>query len=385
MAWSGFILVRKLTKTEFIRSANTTWSRYRLNPYQQQVRCFRREAKRPEIKKGNSEAEHEIKLPPSENKTPIPPPRITRPSLIKPLLFTLGFTGCSFAAASVLQYESLRSKVKAAQEDSDELLKGSNDMTHWHNWWNQLTDFQRQLILLMSMVDDFWSSLTEGQKTVTGIIAVNAIVLCCWRLPSMQRNMIKYFTSNPVSKTKCLPMVLSTFSHYSIIHMMANMYVLWTFSSGLVSLLGKEQFIAFYLSAGVMSSMVSYMCKTATGRFHPSLGASGAIMAVLAAVCTKVPEAKLGIIFIPMVTISAGHVLKALIALDTAGLFLGWRIFDHAAHLGGALFGIWYITDGNRLIWRKREPLVNFWHNLRSKATDESKSETRPGAGRGTR
>lgn len=32
-----------------------------------------------------------------------------------------------------------------------------------------------------------------------GIIAVNAVVLCCWRIPSMQRRMIKYFTSNPAS------------------------------------------------------------------------------------------------------------------------------------------------------------------------------------------
>lgn len=45
-------------------------------------------------------------------------------------------------------------------------------------------------------------------------------------------------------------MILSSFSHYSIIHMLANMYVLWTFSSGIVSLLGKEQFLAVYMSAG---------------------------------------------------------------------------------------------------------------------------------------
>lgn len=38
---------------------------------------------------------------------------------------------------------------------------------------------------------------------------------------------------------------------------------------------------------------------------------SGAVMAVLAAVCTKVPEAKLGIIFLPMVTFSAGSVSGA--------------------------------------------------------------------------
>lgn len=32
--------------------------------------------------------------------------------------------------------------------------------------------------------------------------------------------------------------------------------------------------------------------------------------------------------------------LKAIVALDTAGLIMGWRFFDHAAHLGGALFGM---------------------------------------------
>lgn len=45
-------------------------------------------------------------------------------------------------------------------------------------------------------------------------------------------------------------MVLSTFSHYSLFHMAANMYVLWSFSSSIVSMLGKEQFVAVYLSAG---------------------------------------------------------------------------------------------------------------------------------------
>lgn len=32
--------------------------------------------------------------------------------------------------------------------------------------------------------------------------------------------------------------------------------------------------------------------------------------------------------------------LKAIVAMDTAGVVLGWKFFDHAAHLGGALFGV---------------------------------------------
>ncbi|XP_037643157.1 presenilins-associated rhomboid-like protein, mitochondrial [Sebastes umbrosus] len=379
MAWRGCVV--KWVKTELNRSTNATTRSSRLNPQIQQRCGFRREAKKPDTKKGN--VTQETKPTPSEAGKPGPPPlpKVPRPTLFKPLMFTVGFTGCSFGAAAILQYETLKSRVQSAkdEEDSEKLLQGSQNMTYWHEWWNQLSGFQQQLILLMSMVDDFWSSLTEGQKTATGIIAVNAVVLCCWRIPSMQRTMIKYFTSNPASKTRYLPMVLSSFSHYSIVHMVANMYVLWTFSSGIVSLLGKEQFLAVYLSAGVISTMVSYMCKTATGRLHPSLGASGAVMAVLAAVCAKVPEAKLGIIFLPMITFTAGNALKALVAIDTAGLILGWRLFDHAAHLGGALFGVWYVAYGHKLIWRKREPLVKMWHDMRSPGA----SGSRPGGGPG--
>ncbi|XP_056148570.1 presenilins-associated rhomboid-like protein, mitochondrial [Lampris incognitus] len=380
------------TKTEVIRSASTVCRSARLNPCNQQRRAFRRETKRPEAKRDNFTRDTD---PPSSDVNngvphkvtnpstgPSQPPKVPRPKLFKPLMFTIGFTGCSFGAAAILQYESLKSRVQMAKEaESEDPLQGSQNMAYWHNWWNQLTDFQKQLILLMSTVDDFWGNLTEGQKTVTGIIAINAIVLCCWRIPSMQRSMIKYFTSNPASKIQCLPMVLSSFSHYSIIHMVANMYVLWTFSSSIVSLLGREQFLAVYLSAGVISTMVSYMCKTATGRIYPSLGASGAVMTVLAAVCTKVPEAKLGIILLPMVTFTAGNALKALIAVDTMGLVLGWRLLDHAAHLGGALFGIWYVAYGHKLIWRKREPLVKLWHNIRSGGAGGGRPGGGPGIG----
>ncbi|XP_032420803.1 presenilin-associated rhomboid-like protein A, mitochondrial [Xiphophorus hellerii] len=378
MACRGFIT--KWGKTEFYRSPNTFSRCSRLNPYQQQRSGFRREAKRTDTKKGNVNQQQTKTSPPEAGPPGPPPPRkVKQPRLFRPLMFTVGFAGCSFGGAAILQYETLKARVQTAKdgEELEKLVMGSQDMAYWHDWWNQLSSFQRQLLLLVSMVDDFWRSLTEGQRTATGIIAINAAVLCCWRIPAMQRTMIKYFTSNPASKTQCLPMILSSFSHYSIIHMVANMYVLWTFSSGIVSLLGKEQFLAVYLSAGVISTMVSYACKTATGRFYPSLGASGAVMAVLAAVCTKVPEAKLGIIFLPMVTFTAGNALKALVAIDTAGLVLGWRLFDHAAHLGGALFGVWYVAYGHKLIWRRREPLVKLWHELRSKGGKGS----RPGGG----
>ncbi|XP_042651501.1 presenilins-associated rhomboid-like protein, mitochondrial [Tyto alba] len=333
---------------------------HRLTVLLEQRQGFRRARPRPEEPSPPAAAEARPGPPPPRRSLcpPPPPTRGGRPSprrLVKPLLFAVGFTGSAFGSAAIWQYESLKSRVQTYFEEARA------------DWLDKIRpqkrgDFRKQ-------VNSWWNNLTEGQRTVTGIIAANVFVFCLWRLPGMRRIMFTYFTSDPSSKALCSPMLLSTFSHFSLFHMAANMYVLWSFSSSIVSLLGCEQFVAVYLSAGVISTFVSYVAKMATGRFEPSLGASGAIMTVLAAVCTKMPEAKLAIIFLPMFTFTAGNALKAIIAFDTAGLALGWRLFDHAAHLGGALFGMWYVTYGHELIWKNREPLVKAWHEMRTKNT----------------
>ncbi|XP_050921535.1 presenilins-associated rhomboid-like protein, mitochondrial isoform X2 [Lates calcarifer] len=278
-----------------------------------------------------------------------PPPRLQSP------LQTAGVHcgGCSFGSAAIWQYESVKSQVR----------NFFNDIRA--DWMEKMHPPKRGDV--RRQINQWWSSLSEGQRTITGIIAANAVVFCCWRIPSLQRTMLRYFTSNPTSKTLCSPMLLSTFSHFSFFHMAANMYVLWSFSTSAVSMLGREQFLAVYLSAGVISTFVSYVSKMVTGRFGPSLGASGAIMTILAAVCTKMPDAKLAIIFLPMFTFTAANALKAIIAMDTAGLVLGWTFFDHAAHLGGAMFGIWYVLFGHELIWKNREPFVKLWHDWRTR------------------
>lgn len=43
-----------------------------------------------------------------------------------------------------------------------------------------------------------------------------------------------------------------------------------------------------------------------------------------------------------------------MVLIDVVGLFRGWRMFDHAAHLGGALFGLAYFTIGHQYFERCR-------------------------------
>lgn len=67
---------------------------------------------------------------------------------------------------------------------------------------------------------------------------------------------------------------------------------------------------------------------------------SGAILGILASTCIEQPDIKLMIIFLPFFSFSSATALKGLILIDSLGLILRWGFFDHAAHLGGTLFGV---------------------------------------------
>lgn len=89
-------------------------------------------------------------------------------------------------------------------------------------------------------------------------------------------------------------------------------------------------------------------------------------MTILAFICTKYPDTQLGILFLPMLTFSAGTAIKVIMGIDLAGCIMGWKFFDHAAHLGGAVLGVYWAYFG-RDIWMLREGILNFYHrNIRS-------------------
>ena len=122
-------------------------------------------------------------------------------------------------------------------------------------------------------------------------------------------------------------------------------------------------------------------------KFFSFVCKSGAILAVLSSCCIARPDLQLMIIFLPFFTISAGMALKGIILMDSAGLVLGWRFFDHGAHLAGALFGMyaqnqtiifsiflifigfcrWYTTYGQNIVLSNRSEVLNIWQKIRNK------------------
>ena len=157
-------------------------------------------------------------------------------------------------------------------------------------------------------------------------------------------------------------------------HICLNMYVLWSFTPLALNIYGKEQFLAMYLSAATISSLTSSLAKNIYGIKVPSLGASGAILAVLASVCYNWPESRVAFAFVDKIiphSFSSKSALIGLIVFDTLGILLRWKLFDHAAHLGGALFGLIYMRYGRDLTWEKlRRRVLRRWHNIRHRPAD---------------
>ncbi|NXT85908.1 PARL protein, partial [Zapornia atra] len=140
------------------------------------------------------------------------------------------FTDSALGSTTICQHESLKSWVQT-------YLEGART-----DWLDKAQDFRKQ-------VSSWGNNVTEGQRTVMGINAANVFVFCLWRMPGMQ--------AGHGFRTCVLLCCCRTFSHFSLFHIAANTYVFVEFSSSIASVLGYKQFIAVYLSAGVISIFVS--------------------------------------------------------------------------------------------------------------------------------
>lgn len=65
----------------------------------------------------------------------------------------------------------------------------------------------------------------------------------------------------------------------------------------------------------------------------------------------------MSLIFLPFVPIPIMTAYYGMLLVDLVGLLRGWALFDHAAHLGGALAGVLYYWYGAELFDQLRESM----------------------------
>ncbi|KNE54634.1 hypothetical protein AMAG_00595 [Allomyces macrogynus ATCC 38327] len=222
----------------------------------------------------------------------------------------------------------------------------------------------------VAMVVNKWFALHDSQKTMAGLIAINAAVFLLWQLPhpAVQRFMYQWFTHNPLSG-KSITLLTSMFSHQTALHLGLNMFGLWSFGSFVHHTFGgREEFLAFYIAAGLLSGFGSHLLTLRTmqhANVLPSLGASGALFACLGVTTVQAPDANVGLAFVPVISTPIKYVFPGLVALDLVGVVRNWRLFDHFAHLSGSMFGFAYMTFGREILWYNTlEKYIELKHGL---------------------
>ncbi|MCE3283666.1 MAG: rhomboid family intrarane serine protease [Chitinophagaceae bacterium] len=139
------------------------------------------------------------------------------------------------------------------------------------------------------------------------------------------------------------------FIHADVIHLVFNMYAFYMFGGAvevyfeqLFNDNGKWLYVVLYVSSLVVCLLPTYL-KNQDNYYYKSLGASGAVAAVVFAFIFLAPMVPLGLIILPGVRIPAfifGVLYLAISAyLDKRG---GGSI-NHSAHFWGAVYGIVFL------------------------------------------
>ncbi len=159
------------------------------------------------------------------------------------------------------------------------------------------------------------------------------------------------YTNPEVARYFTLPeQVLAFFSsmflHGGWIHLLGNLWVLWIFGDNVEDRLGRARYFGLYLAGGIAAALLHIYTNPHSG--VPTIGASGAIAAVmgayfrffpLARVETLIPPFFFGPIFVLPAVLFLG--CWFLLQFFNGALSLGARSGGVAwwAHVGGFLFG----------------------------------------------
>jgi membrane associated rhomboid family serine protease len=145
-------------------------------------------------------------------------------------------------------------------------------------------------------------------------------------------------------------LITHMFSHASFMHILFNMFALWTFGRMLENRWGGKRFLNFYMACGLGAGIIHLLVQYYTQTYSMAIGASGAIMGVLAAFAYLFPNTELYLLFIP-IPIKAKWAVAAMVAYDLFGGTVGMSgdNIAHFAHLGGALTGFIIV-----LFWNKK-------------------------------
>jgi len=145
-----------------------------------------------------------------------------------------------------------------------------------------------------------------------------------------------------------LTLFTSMFLHGGISHIAGNMLFLFIFGDNVEDAMGHLRYLVFYLLCGMLAGLSHVITTAVLGQslLIPSLGASGAISAVLAAYMRLFPGKRvylwIFLFIVPVPAFVAVGLWFAFQVIDGLGMLGGQQAGDvaYAAHIGGFIFGL---------------------------------------------
>lgn len=144
-----------------------------------------------------------------------------------------------------------------------------------------------------------------------------------------------------VRKNTWYEVITSGFLHGSLSHLLVNMFVLFFFGSVMEQVLGSMHFLGLYFSGLAFSSIPSLALHRGNPNYA-TIGASGAVEAVLFSYIFVFPTEKLILLLLP-IPIPAWLFGIAFLAYSIYSGQKGSMKINHEAHIAGAIWGILYL------------------------------------------
>ncbi len=141
------------------------------------------------------------------------------------------------------------------------------------------------------------------------------------------------------------------FIHANIAHLGFNMYSLWIFGAyvegqftNVFGEYGKWLYLLMYLSSLFFCLLPTYS-KNRDNYNYRSLGASGAVSAVVFSFIFLEPLRRLGLVFLPQNMMIPGFIFGVLYLVISSYMDRkGGGNINHSAHIWGALYGISFLV-----------------------------------------
>jgi len=156
------------------------------------------------------------------------------------------------------------------------------------------------------------------------------------------------------------------------LHILFNMLFLWWFGKHLEGMYGSKEFLRFYLTAAVLAGVAFLALAFTLGDPTPSIGASGAVMAVMMLYTLYYPREQIYVMFV--IPLELRWLMAAYVIFDLMPVLSqlgGGRNTDgvaNAAHLGGLLYGFcykWYDLRFDRLLGTRTRSWSDSWKQWR--------------------